>query len=47
MYCSVRITNKTVSVYDTDGKPLKSKRNITDYTKSNILGYSSSLEQFI
>ncbi|CDE62030.1 type I site-specific restriction-modification system R (Restriction) subunit and related helicases [Fusobacterium sp. CAG:439] len=44
--CSVRITNKTVSVYDTDGKLLK-QENIIDYTKSNILGYSSSLEQFI
>lgn len=44
--CSVRITNKSVAIYDTDGKLLK-QENIFDYTKSNILGYSSSLEQFI
>ncbi len=44
--CKVKIINKTVSVYDTDGKLLK-QENIIDYTKSNILGYYASLEQFI
>ena len=44
--CTVKIINKTVSVYDADGKLLK-QENIIDYTKSNILGYSASLEQFI
>lgn len=44
--CLVRITNKSVAIYDTDGKLLK-QENIFDYTKSNILGYSASLEQFI
>ena len=44
--CTVKIINTTVSIYDNDGKLLK-QENIIDYTKSNILGYSASLEQFI
>lgn len=44
--CTVSIIQKTVSVYDANGKLLK-QENIIDYTKSNILGYSASLEQFI
>lgn len=44
--CSVHVTNKTVSIYDVDGKLLR-QENIIDYTKTNILGYSASLEQFI
>lgn len=44
--CSVEIINKTVSVYDTNGKLLR-QENIIDYTKSNILGHFASLEQFI
>ena len=44
--CQVTIINKTVSVYDTDGKLLR-KENIIDYTKTNILGTYASLENFI
>lgn len=44
--CTVSVIQKTVSVYDANGKLLK-QENIIDYTKSNILGYSASLEQFI
>ena len=44
---TLSVHNKfTLKLYDTDGKLLK-QENIIDYTKSNILGYSSSLEQFI
>lgn len=44
--CTVRIINKTVSVYDTNGKLLR-QESIVDYTKSNILGTYSSLDNFI
>ena len=42
----VSITQKTVSVYDANGKLLR-QENIIDYTKSNILGECASLEAFI
>ena len=35
--CSVEIINKTVSVYDSNGKLLK-QESIIDYTKTNITG---------
>lgn len=44
--CTVRVINKTVSVYDTDGKLLRHE-NIIDYTKTNILGEFADLQQFI
>ena len=44
--CTVRIINKTVSVYDTNGKLLR-QESIVDYTKSNILGNYASLDNFI
>lgn len=44
--CTVRIINKTVSVYDTNGKLLRHE-SIVDYTKSNILGTYASLDNFI
>ncbi|MBQ7643453.1 MAG: hypothetical protein IJS84_00315 [Spirochaetales bacterium] len=44
--CEVRIINKTVSVYDSNGKLLR-QENIIDYTKTNILGEYSSLDRFI
>lgn len=44
--CTVRIINKTVSVYDTNGKLLR-QESIVDYTKSNILGAYASLDNFI
>lgn len=44
--CEVRIINKTVSVYDTNGKLLR-QENIIDYTKSSITGEYASLEDFI
>ena len=44
--CQVSIINKTVSVYDANGKLLR-KENIIDYTKTNILGTYASLENFI
>ena len=44
--CSVRIINKTVSVYDTDGKLLR-QESVIDYTKHNILGEYASLDRFI
>lgn len=44
--CRVSIANKTVSVYDANGKLLR-KENIIDYTKTNILGTYASLENFI
>ncbi len=44
--CEVRIINKTVSVYDSDGKLLR-QENIVDYTKTNIRGEYASLEKFI
>ncbi|MGI6090664.1 MAG: EcoAI/FtnUII family type I restriction enzme subunit R [Saccharofermentanales bacterium] len=44
--CQVSIVNKTVSIYDANGKLLR-KENIIDYTKTNILGEYASLENFI
>lgn len=44
--CSVEIINKTVSVYDIDGKLLR-QEDIIDYTKTNIQGEYASLSDFI
>ena len=44
--CRVEIIHKTVSVYDTDGKLLR-QESIIDYTKENIYGTFSSLDNFI
>lgn len=44
--CTVKIINKTVSVYDVDGKLLR-QEDIIDYTKTNILGEYASLSDFI
>ena len=44
--CRVEVIGKIVSIYDADGKLLKSE-SIIDYTKSNVLGECASLENFI
>lgn len=44
--CRVEIIHKTVSVYDTGGKLLR-QESIIDYTKENIYGTFSSLDNFI
>ena len=44
--CRVEIIQKSVSIYDTQGKLLK-QESIIDYTKSNIFGEYSSLDDFI
>ena len=44
--CTVKIINKTVSVYDTNGKLLR-QEDIIDYTKTNIIGEYASLQAFI
>ena len=44
--CSVKIINKTVSIYDTNGKLLK-QEDIIDYTKTSITGEYASLKDFI
>ena len=44
--CEVNIINKTVSIYDTNGKLLR-QESIIDYTKTNILGTYASLDNFI
>ncbi len=44
--CPVRIINKTVSVYDTNGKLLR-QESVIDYTKNNIRGEYASLDRFI
>jgi type I restriction enzyme R subunit len=44
--CPVAIINKTVSIYDANGRLLRME-NIIDYTKTNILGTYASLETFI
>ena len=44
--CEVRITGKTVSVYDANGKLLRHE-SIVDYTKTNIVGQYASLDSFI
>jgi type I restriction enzyme R subunit len=44
--CRVRIINKTVSVYDANGKLLR-QEDIIDYTRTNIKGEYASLSDFI
>lgn len=44
--CEVKVINKTVSVYDTNGKLLR-QENIIDYTKTSITGEYATLENFI
>ena len=44
--CRVHIINKTVSVYDPDGKLLR-QESVIDYTKHNIIGKYASLDDFI
>lgn len=44
--CKVKIINKTVSVYDANGKLLR-QEDIIDYTRSNIKGEYASLSDFI
>ena len=44
--CQVAILQKTVSIYDTDGRLLR-QENIIDYTRANIFGHFANLETFI
>ena len=44
--CTVKIVNKVVSVYDTNGKLLRTE-SITDYTRKNINDTYASLDDFI
>ena len=44
--CKVKIINKTVSVYDANGKLLR-QEDIIDYTSTNIKGEYASLSDFI
>ena len=44
--CKVKIINKIVAVYDTNGKLLR-QESIIDYTKENINGEYASLDNFI
>lgn len=44
--CKVKIVQKTVSVYDAEGRLLK-QEDIIDYTKENVIGYYPSLSNFI
>ena len=44
--CRVEIIQKSVAVYDTNGKLLR-QESIIDYTKANIFGEYSSLEDFV
>lgn len=44
--CRVEILQKSVSVYDANGKLLR-QENIIDYTKRNILGEYADLQKFI
>lgn len=44
--CRVKVINKTVSVYDVDGKLLR-QEDIIDYTRTNIKGEYASLSDFI
>jgi len=44
--CTVRVINKVVSVYDTNGKLLRTE-SITDYTKKNINDTYANLDDFI
>ncbi len=43
--CQVMIINKVVSVYDTDGKLLRTE-NITDYTKKSIIDTYATIDTF-
>ena len=43
--CEVKVINKVVSVYDTNGKLLRTE-SITDYTKKNIIDTYATLESF-
>ena len=43
--CVVRVINKIVSVYDTNGKLLRTE-SITDYTKKNIINTYATIETF-
>lgn len=44
--CTVKILQRNVAIYDTQGKLLK-QESIEDYTKESILGTYSTLENFI
>lgn len=44
--CRVRVVNKTVSVYDANGRLLR-QEDIIDYTRTNIKGEYASLSDFI
>ena len=44
--CSVKVTHKTVSIYDPTGKLLQIE-SVVDYTKENILGQYATLDLFI
>ena len=44
--CKVKVINRTVSIYDTNGKLLRYE-DIIDYTKTNLLGEYASLNDFI
>ena len=44
--CAVKIVNKVVSVYDADGKLLRTE-SITDYTRKNINDTYVNLDDFI
>ena len=44
--CRVKVTNRTVAVYDADGKLLRYE-DIIDYTKTNVVGEFASLKDFI
>ncbi len=44
--CRVKIINKTVSVYDANGKLLR-QEDVIDYTRTNIKGEYASLSDFI
>lgn len=43
--CEVKVINKVVSVYDTNGKLLRTE-SITDYTKKNIIDTYATIETF-
>ena len=44
--CRVYVTQKTVAIYDTDGKLLR-QENIIDYTRENVRGLSADLAHFL
>ncbi|MBR2745814.1 MAG: DEAD/DEAH box helicase family protein [Erysipelotrichaceae bacterium] len=44
--CRVEIINKTVAIYDSNGKLLR-QESIIDYTRTNITGEYASLDNFI